>query len=173
MPNQHGILHGVHAPGFPNPPWPTPQPPGPTVPDHPSATAGMWMALQAIIACFDSTNGLSMAWDDSTVRWGKMNSDLAASMNQALTTDYNTLQAYVDKYDGKKPPDNYSQKVTEMQVKYQTDQTTGQNAMQQPQSELDKEAQQVKDLGTSTQTILTNASAILGISSNTAQQLAH
>jgi hypothetical protein len=135
------------------------------------ATAGEWMALAAIMENFDSTNGLSMAWDNVTVIWGQRVSSLSAGMSSTLDADYSALQTYVDANAGS-PPDSFSEEVTKLQVKYQTDQTTDQNAMQQPQSELDKQTQSVKDLGTVTQQGLQNASSILGIANNTAQQMA-
>jgi hypothetical protein len=134
------------------------------------------MALFAIMGNFDSTNGLSEAWDNVTVVWGQRLNTLSESQSSTLNGDYTNLSTYVDgnngQFDPSNPPDDYSEQVTKLQVKYQTDQTSMQNAMQQPQAELDKETQSVKDLGTVTQQGLQNAMSILGIANNLSQDMA-
>ena len=171
--NLQGVKGG--KPVGPFGPFVPPSGGGSTGPSHPVAVAGEWMALAAIMNNFDSTNGLSMAWDDILVLWGQRVSTLSSQMDGGLNDDYNDLAAYVAKWDGKTPPDSehFTEKVTELQVKYQTDQSTYQNLMQGLDGEVNKETQSIKDLGTVTQQGLQNASAILGIANNIAQQMAH
>ena len=141
----------------------------PKGPSHPLAMSGMWMALGAIMKNFDSTNGLSMAWDDFIVTWGQKLSKLSARMSLQLNGDYNDLVKYVN--EGHTGDKDYTSQITQYQLRYQVDQTKAQNSMQGPQGELDKQTQTVKDLGTVTQQGLQNAQSILGISSNVAQDL--
>ncbi len=150
---------------------------------HPSAFDGEQMALAAIMKCFDSTNGLSMAWDTGAEAWGSVVSGQAAAMNSVLGSDYRELAAYIDpksdptnagaKLPGAGDPSSgeYASTISRLQLAYNQDQTNAQNQMQQSQSELDKESQTVKDLGTSTQSLMTNTSSLLSISSNLSQMM--